>query len=336
MTWRQWSRSSTTSLERVPDVLRAGLVGLGMMGRHHMRVLSQLDGIEFVGVHDVALAGQDSVNGHRIYSTLDELISAGIDYCVVAAPTAFHLDLGLSLARAGVHALIEKPVAPTHREATELVEAFDTAGLIGGVGHIERFNPALQAMRQKIEDGLLGDIFQISTRRQGPFPARIADVGVVKDLATHDIDLTAWVAQSPYRDIAARTTHRSGREHEDMVVAVGSLENGTIVNHVVNWLTPFKERNTTVIGDKGALVADTLTADLTFYENATVRNEWDSVQSFRGVAEGDVTRFALNKVEPLLTEHIAFRNAVVFRDQSAIVTLRDGLAAVRIADEMIR
>lgn len=316
-------------------MLRAGLVGLGMMGRHHMRVLSQLDGVEFVGVHDVALAEKGAVNGHPIYSTLQDLIGAGIDYCVVAAPTAFHLELGLELAHAGVHALIEKPVAPSHVEATQLVEAFDQAGLVGGVGHIERFNPALQAMRQKIEDGLLGEIFQISTRRQGPFPARIADVGVVKDLATHDIDLTAWVAQSPYRDVAARTTHRSGREHEDMVVAVGSLENGTIVNHVVNWLSPFKERNTTVIGDKGALVADTLTADLTFYENATVRNEWESVQSFRGVAEGDVTRFALSKVEPLLTEHLEFRNAVSSGDQSRIVTLRDGLAAVQVADQLL-
>lgn len=316
-------------------MLRAGLVGLGMMGRHHMRVLSQLDGVEFVGVHDVALVGQNSVNGHPIYPTLEDLIAAGINYCVVAAPTVFHLQLGLELAHAGVHALIEKPVAPTHVEATQLVEAFDKAGLIGGVGHIERFNPALQEMRQKIEDGLLGEIFQISTRRQGPFPARIADVGVVKDLATHDIDLTAWVAQSPYRDVAARTTHRSGREHEDMVVAVGSLENGAIVNHVVNWLSPFKERNTTVIGDKGALVADTLTADLTFYENGTFRNEWDSVQSFRGVAEGDVTRFALSKVEPLLTEHLEFRNAVSSGDQSRIVTLRDGLAAVQVADQLL-
>jgi predicted dehydrogenase len=230
---------------------------------------------------------------------------------------------------------MEKPVAPTHTEATQLVDAFDKAGLVGGVGHIERFNPALQAMRKKIEEGLLGEIYQISTRRQGPFPARIADVGVVKDLATHDIDLTAWVAQSPYRDVSARTTHKSGRVHEDMVVAVGTLENGTIVNHVVNWLSPFKERNTTVIGDKGSLVADTLTADLTFYENGTVRGQWESVQAFRGVAEGDVTRFALSKIEPLLTEHLAFRDAVASGEESAIVTLRDGLAAVRIADEMI-
>lgn len=315
--------------------LRAGLVGLGMMGRHHLRLLNQIDGVDFVGIHDPALVGQGDVNGHRVYNKLTDLIAAGIDYCVVAAPTAYHLSLGLELAAAGVHALIEKPVAPTHVEATQLVDAFRSAGLVGGVGHIERFNPALHAMRQKLEEGLLGEIYQISTRRQGPFPARIADVGVVKDLATHDIDLTAWVAQSPYKNVSARTTHRSGRSHEDMVVAVGTLENGTIVNHVVNWLSPFKERNTTVIGDKGALVADTLTADLTYYENGHVKSDWDSIQSFRGVSEGDVVRFALNKVEPLLTEHLAFRDAVKTGDQSHIVTLADGLAAVHIADQMI-
>jgi UDP-N-acetylglucosamine 3-dehydrogenase len=316
-------------------MLRAGLVGLGVMGRHHMRVLSQLENVQFVGVHDPALVGQENIGGNPVFDDLEKLIQAGLDYCVIAAPTAFHLDLGLALASAGIHCLIEKPVAPNHTDATLLVDAFDKAGLVGGVGHIERFNPALQAMRRKIEDGLLGDIYQISTRRQGPFPARIADVGVVKDLATHDIDLTAWVAQSPYKNISARRTHKSGRDHEDMVVAVGTLQNGTIVNHVVNWLSPFKERNTTVIGDKGSLVADTLTADLTYYENGTVRGQWDSVQTFRGVAEGDVTRFALSKIEPLVTEHLAFRDAVTSGDQSAIVTLRDGLAAVRIADEMI-
>ena len=316
-------------------MLRAGLVGLGMMGRHHMRLLNQIDDVQFVGLHDPALNGQKVVDGHRVFETFDELISQNLDYCVVSAPTIFHLELGLQLAAAGVHALIEKPVAPTHVEATQLVDAFKYAGLIGGVGHIERFNPALRAMRQKIEDGLLGEIYQISTRRQGPFPARIADVGVVKDLATHDIDLTAWVAQSPYKTISARTTHKSGRPHEDMVVAIGTLENGVIVNHIVNWLSPFKERNTTVIGDKGALVADTLTADLTFFENGHMNSSWDNISAFRGVSEGDVTRYSLNKVEPLLAEHLAFRDAVQSKNDSGIVTLADGLAAVYIADQMI-
>jgi predicted dehydrogenase len=316
-------------------MLRAGLVGLGMMGRHHMRLLNQIDGVEFVGLHDPALANQATIDGHAVFKTFEELMSQNLDYCVVSAPTIFHLELGLQLANAGIHALIEKPVAPTHIEATQLVKAFTDAGLIGGVGHIERFNPALRAMRQKIEEGLLGDIYQISTRRQGPFPARIADVGVVKDLATHDIDLTAWVAQSPYKSISARTTHKSGRAHEDMVVAVGTLENGVIVNHVVNWLSPFKERNTTVIGDKGALVADMLTADLTFYENGVQTNLWENVSAFRGVSEGDIIRYSLNKVEPLLAEHLAFRDAVLNKSDEGIVTLADGLAAVSIAEKMI-
>jgi len=316
-------------------VLRAGLVGLGVMGRHHMRVLSQLDNVEFVGVHDVSHVGKREIDGHRAFDSVEHLAEAGIDYCVVAAPTVFHLEIGLLLASKGIHAMIEKPVAANPQDARQLVEAFRSSNLIGGVGHIERFNPALQAMRQKMEDGLLGEVFQISTRRQGPFPSRIADVGVVKDLATHDIDLTAWIAQSRYKSVSARTTHKSGRPHEDMLVAIGQLENGVIVSHVVNWLTPFKERNITVIGDKGALVADTLTADLTYFQNATTTSSWDNVSTFRGVAEGDVIRFAINKVEPLLAEHRAFRDAVYSGKSDGIVTLEDGLAAVDTAEHMI-
>ena len=91
-----------------------------------------------------------------------------------------------------------------------------------------------------------------------------------------------------------------------------------------------------MIGDKGALVADNLTADLTYYENGHIRSNWDSVSTFRGVSEGDVVRFALNKVEPLLTEHEAFRNAVTSGDTSGIVTFREGLEVVRIAEQMIQ
>ena len=251
--------------------LRAGLVGLGMMGRHHLRVLSQLEGVDLVGVYDPAAETGSQINGVPVFTDLDHLLKVGLDYCVVAAPTIFHLELGLKLANAGVHTLIEKPVAPTHVEALQLVKAYSDANLIGGVGHIERFNPALRAMRQKIEEGLLGEIFQISTRRQGPFPARIADVGVVKDLATHDIDLTAWVAQQPFEWVQARTAHRSGREHEDLVAAVGQLADGTVTSHLVNWLTPFKQRETVITGERGAYVCDTLTADLTFYANGKVK-----------------------------------------------------------------
>ncbi len=314
--------------------LRAGLVGVGVMGRNHARVLGVVNGVDFVGISDPSPTLPETLEGRPVVRELDELIALGIDYAVIAAPTVFHMEIGQRLAEAGIHALIEKPVASTAEESRTLRDLFAAKGLVGGVGHIERYNPALQAARQRIEDGMLGEIYQIATRRQGPFPGRIADVGVIKDLASHDIDLTAWVTQQEYVSVNARTTHRSGRPHEDMVVAVGTLSGGTIASHTVNWLTPFKERVTVITGEKGVLVADTLAADLTYYENGRIQVAWDPGE-FRGVSEGDTTRYALDRKEPLLAEHEAFRDSVLAGSPLGIVTLAEGTRVVEIAEQML-
>ncbi|OMH35184.1 Gfo/Idh/MocA family protein [Tersicoccus sp. Bi-70] len=318
--------------------LRAGLIGLGMMGRNHARVLRELDGVDLVAVAD-AFGDPHGVAGSLpVLSGVDELIAAGIDMAVVAVPTGLHEEVGLALAEAGVHVMVEKPIASSVPAGERLVEAFDSRGLVGAVGHIERFNPALQSLRARIESDELGQVYQIATRRQGPFPARIADVGVVKDLGTHDIDLTAWLAQSPFVSVSARTTTQSGRQYEDMVAAVGTLENGIMTSHLVNWLSPMKERVTVVTGERGAFVADTLTADLTYYENGSVKTEWDAVSNFRGVSEGNVTRLAIAKREPLRVEHEAFRDAIRGTTHGSvqdIVTMREGLNTLRVAEAMI-
>ncbi|WAP52751.1 Gfo/Idh/MocA family oxidoreductase [Arthrobacter sp. ATA002] len=314
--------------------LRAGLIGLGMMGRHHARVIRELDGVDLVGVADSFGDPHGVADSLPVCSSVEELIEQGLDMAVVAVPTVLHEEIALKLAAAGVHALVEKPIANDAASGTRIAQAFEDAGLVGAVGHIERFNPALQNLRERLEAGELGDVYQISTRRQGPFPARIADVGVVKDLATHDIDLTAWLAQSAYEDVFARTTSRSGREHEDMVSAVGHLTGGIITNHMVNWLSPFKERTTVVLGERGAFVADTISADLTFIENGTFQTEWESMAAFRGVAEGSSTRFALAKREPLKMEHEAFRDAILGKSQR-VVTLWEGLATLRVAEAVL-
>ncbi len=317
--------------------LRAGLVGLGMMGRHHARILGSLDGVDLVAVSDPMGDPHGVAGGREVLKSVDDLIKTGVDYAMVAAPTAFHEELALKLADAGVHALIEKPLAVDAPAAQRITDAFTKAGLVGAVGHIERYNPALQQLRARLDNGDLGSVYQITTRRQGPFPARIADVGVIKDLATHDIDSTAWVSRSAYISVSARTAHKSGRPHEDMVAAVCDLANGVITNHLVNWLTPFKERLTIVTGERGALVADTLTADLTFYANASIATEWDSVAAFRGVSEGDVIRYAFAKPEPLRVEHESFRDAVLGKPGATdrIVTMEQGLATVAVASAML-
>ncbi len=313
------------------SALRAGLLGVGMMGRHHARVLRDLEGVELVAVADQAGDPYGVAGALPVQPDIDALIGTGIDIAVVAVPTRFHEEAALKLAAAGVHTLVEKPIADSVESGQRMVDAFADAGLVGAVGHIERFNPALQELRRRLAAGELGSVYQIQTRRQGPFPARIADVGVAKDLASHDVDLTSWVAQSDYASIFGQTTFKSGRQHEDMIAITGRLESGVIVNHLVNWLSPLKERITVVTGEKGAFAADTSTGDLTFFANGTIPLEWESVTAFRGVSEGDVTRYAFAKREPLRVELEAFRDAVL-GERSDIVTMGQGLRTLAVVE----
>jgi UDP-N-acetylglucosamine 3-dehydrogenase len=314
--------------------LRAGLLGVGMMGRHHARVLREIEGVELVAIADAGGDPHGVAGELPILPDIDALIDARIDIAVVAVPTRFHEDAALKLAAAGVHTLVEKPISHTIEAGQRMVDAFAKAKLVGAVGHIERFNPALQELRRRIANGDAGEVYQIATRRQGPFPSRIADVGVAKDLASHDVDLTAWVAQSPYATIWAQTTFKSGRQHEDMIAMTGRLENGIIVNHLVNWLSPMKERVTIVTGEKGSFVADTATGDLTFFANGTIPLEWESMTVFRGVSEGDVTRYAFAKREPLRVEHEAFRDAVL-GEHSDVVTMEQGLRTLEVVESAL-
>ena len=314
--------------------LRAGIIGLGRMGRHHVRVLGEMPDVDLVAAADTQHRLPDSWRALDVVDTVEELLDRGIEMCVLATPTVTHEPIAVQLAEAGVATLIEKPLAHDTKAAQNIAEAFARTATLSCVGHIERFNPALQEMRQRLAGGELGNLYQVVTRRQGPFPDRIVDAGVILDLATHDIDLTAWVTGATYRSVSARSAHRSGRPHEDLVSVVAELSNGLVVTHLVNWLSPFKERVTAVTGDKGSLVADTLTADLTLFKNGSQAMEWDRVAAFRGVVEGDVIRYAIPKPEPLVTELRNFADAVRGHSEGQVVTLEEGLATVRIAEAM--
>ncbi|MBF0697212.1 Gfo/Idh/MocA family protein [Actinomyces bowdenii] len=314
--------------------LRVGLIGLGSMGRHHARVIRATEGMELVAVADPGGDRFGVAGDLPVLGGIEELIDAGLDAAMVAVPTVYHEQVALALAEAGVHTMVEKPIAHDAAAGRRVAQAFASRGLVGAVGYVERCNPALRALRERLDRGDLGEVYQVITRRQGPFPARISDVGVVKDLATHDIDLTAWVAGAPYATISAQVAHRSGRQTEDLMVANGRLANGVIACHEVNWLTPFKERVTIALGEKGAFVADTLTGDLTFHANGTVASTWDQVANFRGVSEGDVIRYAIAKREPLALEQEHFRDAVRGVG-SHHVTMAEGVATLDVVEAVL-
>ena len=230
--------------------------------------------------------------------------------------------------------LIEKPIAQSPAAAKRIAAAAKQKNLVCAVGHIERYNAALQQAKKRISNGDLGEVYQISTRRIGPFPSRISDVGVVMDLATHDIDLMTWITKQNYVSLSAHTVSRSGRKHEDMVAATGLLEKGVVVNHLINWLSPLKERKTIFSGEKGTFVADTLTTDLTFYANGTIDVEQGHLAHFKGVTQGDIHVYAFDKPEPLRLEHENFRDAILGKS-SDIVTLEEGSKTVEVANAML-
>lgn len=309
--------------------LRAALIGFGAMGKNHARILNLLDNVDLVAVLDPGISLSNS--NLPLVSSLQELIDLQPDYCVIATPTITHEEIAIELALNDINIFIEKPIAISSDAAARIIRVVEKHGLVGAVGHIERFNASLIEAKRRIKLGQLGEVFQISTRRLGPFPARITDVGVTIDLATHDIDLTKWISDSTYDSICSHSAIRSGRDNEDLISVVGKLRNGIITSHNVNWLSPLKERKTIITGEKGTFVADTLRSDLTFYENGSIVNTQREIAHFKGVTQGEITVYAFERPEALLVEHLEFEKAINGLE-SNIVTLGEALETVRIAE----
>lgn len=304
--------------------LRGAVVGLGMIGRHHARILQSHPDFDFAGAVDpdgdrygaVTAAGD-------VLSTLEELIECKPDFAVVAVPTGEHLDVARGLAGAGINLLVEKPLARDSAEGRELIEIVRDAGVHGAVGHVERFNPAFVELRRQLNAGALGDVYSIDTDRIGPYPDRIRDVGVVMDLGVHDLDLVRWLGGAPVERLHAETQHRMGNDREDLVHITGQLAGGQTFSCSVNWIAPRKVRRTQVIGRNGMFVADTLNTSLTFTE-------------FDGGRGGEPRPVALEDREPLAVELEGFAALISTGDDTGIVSLEDGLDNVALAEAALR
>lgn len=305
-----------------------------------MRVYDQMPGVRLVGVADTDAGVGERVaqlyhtvgytNHHRL---LDE---ARPDIITVAVPTRFHCQVALDALEAGCHVLVEKPIAATEEQARELIARAEALGRKLMVGHIVRFDPAVQELKKRLEAGELGRIFQVRCRRLGPFPARIQDVGVVIDLATHDLDLIRYLTGQEVVRVYAETEQEIHSAYEDLLIGTVRLVDGTIGVLDINWLTPTKVRELTVTGERGMFLVDHLTQDLYFYENAEANNErWSTISLLRGVSEGRMIRYPVRKYEPLQVELEAFVEAVV-DDQPVPVDGRDGLVALRLAQMLVQ
>ena len=309
---------------------RGIIVGLGVMGGYHRRVLGQIDGVEVVGGVDPSPQRREAAQLPAFATVTEALRELRPDFACIAAPAAAMPALALEAMEAGVPVLVEKPVAADESEALRVVEQARDRGLLLAVGHVERCNPAVIAMKEKLDAGAIGAIYQLHARRLSPFPDRDSMLGVSLDLATHDIDVMRYLTGSEIARVFAETEQRLHDTAEDLIAATLRFDSGATGLLEVNWLTPTKVRELTVTGEHGTFVLDYLTQELSHYQHPTQRNEWDALASMRGGGEGDMIRYALERREPLRVQWEAFL-AALEHGGDAMATGWDGYAAMSTA-----
>lgn len=232
--------------------LRMGVVGVGALGRHHARILSELDGVQLVAIAEPhEERGQDAAKKHHCEWVADyrDLIGR-VDAVSVVVPTVGHRTVAGAFLEAGVAVLVEKPLASTLSEATELCELADRRGVVFQVGHVERFNPAWQAALPACKNPRY-----IRAERVSPFTFRSTDIGVVLDLMIHDLDLSLSLVDSPIDQVDAFGVGVMGG-HEDAAQARIVFQNGCIADLSASRINPTAGRSFQVWSDAGCTLID--------------------------------------------------------------------------------
>lgn len=305
------------------------------MGKNHVRVLQSSPHHALVGIYDSQKSATNGIHENLRLNTLSEVLEVEPGYVVVATPTDTHFDLTCALLEMGLNVLVEKPLASNVEQSTKLFELMQQHGVIGAVGHTERFNSAAIRAREMIREGAIGSIFSISTIRQSPTPVRILDAGVILDLMTHDIDLVQWLCDSSYKWLEVVGKKEIVSERESLVFAIAELFSGVLISHNVNWLSPFKERKIQIIGSEGVLEINTLTSTLKHFKSANQPISDPSIARILGISAGEVVEVAFNKKEALEVEHEQMLKAISSLPNE-ISTFSEGCRVVKVAESMTK
>jgi UDP-N-acetylglucosamine 3-dehydrogenase len=300
--------------------LNAAVIGCGSWGRNHARVYSELPNVNLVAVADTAPAAANEVAEKyraKPYTESAKLLEdPDIQLVSICTPTITHARLALQAIEQGKHVLVEKPMTNTVEEAKKLIKASKKRGVTLTVGFVERFNPAVQEAHRRIAKGEIGGVILAHTRRVSQRPLRIGDVGVIKDLAIHDIDITSILFNEEPRTIYA-TAGSIAHQFEDYAnINIGYPENRTAFIEA-NWLTPKKVRQLNVTGTKGMITVDYITQQL------TIENDQQLIQP------------NIPYQEPLHLELKSFADSII-SDTPPTVTGEDGLRTLQVCEAALK
>lgn len=281
------------------------------MGKNHLRVLAKLPNVKVVGLCDNQM---DEYEGRKVWRDLDEMLrSVEADAALIVVPTFLHKTVALKCAAQGLDIFIEKPAASSVAEAREIEAA--ASDVKTAVGHIERFNPVVGALKKELEGK---DIYSIAITRVGPFPPRIADVGILTDLAVHDVDLIRFLTDKEIIDKHIFSSQKIHNHHEDNAILSFKLQNEIVATITTNWLTPFKKRRIEVATPAGYYEADMMSQEL------RVLSAYSASQSYL------VRDIVVFKGEPLLNELAAFVSYCNGNSHGSLATIEDSIKTLEL------
>ena len=293
------------------EPIRVGVIGIGNMGQHHVRVLSLMKDVKLIGVSDVNLdCGIETASRYqtRFFEDYHELL-LHVDAVCIAVPTRFHHAVGLAALKASVHVLIEKPIAATISEAESLVNAAATEGCILQVGHIERFNPVFQELSNVMKTE---EIIALEAHRMSPYCDRANDVSVVLDLMIHDIDLVLELARSPVVRLTASGSRASQTsQYLDYVTATLGFANGIVATLTASKITHRKIRRISAHTKRSLTEADFLNNEIQIHRQSANTHSGSGIAINNAVSfgmpnfyrqDGIIEKVAIGRVEPLHAE----------------------------------
>lgn len=296
-----------------------GVIGVGSMGYNHVRIYSELENANLVAISDMVRGTLDKVSkefntvGYVDYDNILQIDD--IEVVNICVPTVFHHDVVMRAIEAGKNVLVEKPLASKLNEAEEMIKAAEDAGVTLATGHVERFNPAVRVAKKLIDEGAIGEVVTANSKRLGPFPPRIRDVGVAIDLAIHDIDIFNYLFNSRANTVFANMSSKlKNCEFEDHAEIMTKYDSGVLSILETNWLTPYKKRQLNITGIDGIISVD--------YGNQTVTLFKENNQ---------VEDIKVENKEPLKEELRSFVDCVQ-NNTPPEVSGKDGYEALRIVD----
>ena len=301
--------------------LGVAVIGTGFWGRNHARVFKELEETELLAVCDINAERAKNVAkqfGVRAYTSMGKLLKnkdiEAVSNCVWSLNLAKET---LKALKAGKHVLVEKPMATNVKQAEKLLETAKEEKLHLSVGFLMRFIPGIQHMKNAIEDKTIGNLVCATAKRVSEWPERIGDVGVVKDTAIHDIDITRYLFGEEPIAVYAKTGSMKHKKFEDYAQIMLTFEGGKSAFIESNWLTPYKTRTLVVTGSKAIMKLDYITQELTIEDaKKTIqpRYPWQ---------------------EPLKLELQHFANCIL-KKEKPLITGTDGLKALQIAEAALK